>query len=90
MNKSIEERVLNEANHICKTHDTIRKTAKIYGMSKSTTHNDISVKLQYIDMNLYEKTRVILEKNFAEKHLRGGEATKRKYLNEQQQESTLF
>ncbi len=79
MKEDLVERVINVANHIYDTHDTIRKTAKIYGYSKSTIHNDVSIKLKMIDRDLYEKTKQILDENFAEKHIRGGEATKKKY-----------
>ena len=83
MKDDLVERVICVANHIYDTHDTIRKTAKIYGYSKSTIHNDVSVKLKAIDRSLYEKTKQVLDENFAEKHLRGGEATKKKYLEEE-------
>lgn len=79
MKEDLVERVISVANHIYSTHDTIRKTAKIYGYSKSTIHNDVSIKLKDIDQGLYEKTKEVLDKNFAEKHIRGGEATKKKY-----------
>ena len=79
MKEDLVERVISVANHIYDTHDTIRKTAKIYGYSKSTIHNDVSVKLKNIDQSLYEKIKEVLEQNFAEKHLRGGEATRKKY-----------
>lgn len=86
MKDDISKRVLLFANHINNTHDTIRKTAKIFGYSKSTIHNDLSKKLKRIDPVLYEDIRVILEKNFSEKHLRGGEATKKKYLIKKEKE----
>ena len=79
MKEDLVERVITVANHIYDTHDTIRKTAKIYGYSKSTIHNDVSVKLKAIDKILYERTKKVLDENFAEKHIRGGEATKKKY-----------
>ena len=79
MREQIIERVLLEANHINSTHDTIRKTAKIYGISKSTVHNDMAVKLKNIDGQLFAQTRKILQENFEEKHIRGGNATKEKY-----------
>lgn len=82
MKEDLVERVLSMANHINETHDTIRKTAKIYGYSKSTVHNDVSKKLKSIDYKLYVKTKSILEENFADKHIRGGEATKKKYVKE--------
>ncbi len=86
MKDDISKRVLLFANHINNTHDTIRKTAKIFGYSKSTIHNDLSKKLKRIDPVLHEDIRVILEKNFSEKHLRGGEATKKKYLIKKEKE----
>lgn len=82
----IEKRVLSVANHINSTHDTIRKTAKIYGYSKSTVHNDVSIKLKFIDFGLWQRTKKILEENFAEKHIRGGEATRRKYQEHEQEQ----
>lgn len=84
MKEELSKRVLELANHICETHDTIRKTAKIYGLSKSTVHNDVSTKLKYVDFLLYEKTKKILNENFAEKHIRGGQATKNKYFSKKQ------
>ena len=82
MNYELTDRVITVARHIYDTHDTIRKTAKIYGYSKSTVHNDVSIKLKAIDYSLYEKTKKVLEENFNEKHIRGGQATKRKYAEE--------
>ena len=84
MNYQLKDRVITLAMHIYNTHDTIRKTAKIYGLSKSTVHNDVSTKLKAIDYGLYEKTKKVLDENFNEKHIRGGEATKRKYAEEAQ------
>ena len=79
MKENLSERVVKFATHIGETHDTIRKTAKIYGYSKSTVHNDVSIKLKKIDYDLYLKIQKILQENFAEKHIRGGLATKLKY-----------
>lgn len=83
MKEDLVDRVITVANHIYDTHDTIRKTAKIYGYSKSTIHNDVSIKLKAIDYDLYKRTKKVLDENFAEKHIRGGEATKKKYLEEE-------
>lgn len=80
MISNLRERVESIANYICDTHNTIRQTAEVFGCSKSTVHNDVSKKLKKIDMNLYNKVKKILDKNFADKHLRGGEATKQKYI----------
>lgn len=80
MKQELSRRIIELANHILETHDTIRKTAQIYGVSKSTVHNDVSIKLKKVDYLLYKKIKPILNKNFAEKHIRGGESTKNKYL----------
>ncbi len=82
MKEDLVERVLEASEHIIKTHDTIRKTAEILGYSKSTIHNDVSIKLKSIDYDLYLTTKKVLEENFAQKHIRGGQATKLKYLHE--------
>ena len=79
MKDQLIDRVLEEAHYIYNTHHTIRKTAQVFGLSKSTVHHDISTKLQHIDQSLYAKTKEILAENFAEKHIRGGRATKKKY-----------
>ncbi len=82
MKEDLVERVLSASEHIINTHDTIRKTAEVLGFSKSTIHNDVSIKLRVIDYDLYLTTKKILDENFAEKHIRGGQATKLKYLHE--------
>ena len=81
MNLFIKERTLTFAKHILKTKQTIRQTAEVYGISKSTVHFDVSKRLKNINYKLYEKVKKILEINFKEKHIRGGEATREKYLN---------
>ena len=86
MKPYIEARTLLVARHINETNDTIRKTAKIYGYSKSTIHHDVSIKLKNLDYHLYEQTKTILDENFADKHIRGGQATKRKYQELEEQE----
>ncbi len=79
MKEDLVERVILVATHIYQTHDTIRKTATIYGLSKSTIHHDVSTKLKNIDFGLFLKVKKILDENFSQKHIRGGEATKHKY-----------
>lgn len=81
MNNEKLERVIMLANHILSTHDTIRQTAKIFSLSKSTVHNDVSKRLYKIDKILFLKVQRILDEHFREKHIRGGEATKLKYRN---------
>lgn len=79
MKQNFLERVVLEAEHIISSHDTIRKTAQIFGVSKSCVHNDVSVKLKTINPYLHDKIKPILKENFADKHNRGGRATKEKY-----------
>lgn len=80
MEQNIAERTLEEANYILDSKDTIRGTACKFGMSKSTVHIDLSQRLKKIDKKMYEKIKKILEINFNEKHIRGGNSTKNKYL----------
>lgn len=79
MNDSIFERVILEAEHILATHDTIRKTAQLFGRSKSSVHSDVSIKLRTINPYLHDRIKPILKENFEDKHNRGGRATKEKY-----------
>ena len=73
------DRVVEIAHYILETGDTVRGAAKRFGISKSTVHKDITTKLRYTNAPLYKEVRAILEKNKAERHLRGGEATRIKY-----------
>lgn len=75
----IEERVLEVAKYIIDSKDTIRKTAKVFGVSKSTIHKDMTERLPKINPAIAEQTHSILELNKAERHIRGGNATKMKY-----------
>ena len=76
---SIEERAVNLAHYIIDTKDTVRGAAKKFGVSKSTVHKDVSQRLLTINYALALEVRKILEENKAERHLRGGLATKLKY-----------
>ena len=80
MDKYIIDRVINESNCIVKTSKTIREVADMFGVSKSTVHNDIRKRLFEIDRKLYEKVSSVLEYHIDIKHIRGGESTKRKFL----------
>lgn len=82
MNKYICDRVINESNYIIETNKTIREVADKFGVSKSTVHNDVRKRLMEIDKKLYEKVSSILEYHIDIKHIRGGESTKRKFLEE--------
>jgi len=75
----IEERVLEVARYIIESKDTIRKTAKVFGVSKSTIHKDMTERLPKINPTIAEQTYTILELNKSERHIRGGKATKLKY-----------
>lgn len=79
MQNYIRKRAVKIAKHIIKTSDTVRETAKVFGISKSTVHKDVAERLQDIDQDLAEQVKKILDQNKAERHIRGGEATKRKY-----------
>lgn len=83
-NKSIEERATELAQYIIDTKDTVRGTAKKFGISKSTVHKDVSERLLKINPILALEVRKILDENKAERHIRGGMATKLKYEQENQ------
>ena len=78
-NVSIEERAVNLAHYIIDSKDTVRGAAKKFGISKSTVHKDIAERLKKINPSLAKDVRVILDENKAERHIRGGMATKLKY-----------
>jgi putative DeoR family transcriptional regulator, stage III sporulation protein D len=75
----IEERVLEVANYIIDSKATIRKTAKVFGVSKSTIHKDMTERLPKINPQIADEAKNILDYNKAERHIRGGKATKLKY-----------
>lgn len=79
MKDYIEERVLEVANYIISSKATIRKTAKVFGVSKSTIHKDMTERLPKINPQIAEEAKNILDYNKAERHIRGGKATKMKY-----------
>ena len=79
---SIEERAIKLAQYIIDTKDTVRGAAKKFGISKSTVHKDVSERLQKISPYLAAEVRTVLDENKAERHIRGGMATKRKYIKQ--------
>lgn len=81
MDSTIEQRACELAVYMIETGATVRTAAKYFGVSKSTVHKDLSQRLPSYNKNLYEQVRTILERNKAERHIRGGMATKRKYEN---------
>lgn len=80
MREELTERTLKEAQFIAETGATVRKTAQVFHFSKSTVHKDVSERLYFIDRTLYAKVRKILKINLDERHIRGGLATREKYL----------
>lgn len=76
---SIDERAIELAHYIIDSKDTVRGTAKKFGISKSTVHKDVSERLKKINPSLAREVRRILDENKAERHIRGGMATKLKY-----------
>ena len=77
----IEERAIEAANYIIDTRATVRQTADKMGISKSTVHKDITERLVRIRPMLAAQARVVLDANKAERHIRGGLATREKYLH---------
>ena len=76
----IEQRAKMCAEYIVATGCTVRACSAHFAISKSTVHKDVSERLKYIDEDLYERTREILNLNLSQRHIRGGIATKEKYL----------
>ncbi len=76
---SIDERAIELAHYIIDSKDTVRGAAKKFGISKSTVHKDVSERLKKINPILAREVRIILDENKAERHIRGGMATKLKY-----------
>lgn len=81
MNKEIESRILKEAHMMLKTRKTVRELSNVFGVSKSTVHKDLKYRLIRLDHELYKKVEKILKFHKEVRHLRGGESTKKKYLN---------
>lgn len=79
MKDYIEERVLEVANYIIESKATIRKTAKVFGVSKSTIHKDMTERLPKINPQIAKEAKTVLDLNKSERHIRGGKATKMKY-----------
>jgi len=75
----IEERAVELANYIIDKKTTVRAAAKKFGISKSTVHKDVTERLNRVKPELADSVRIVLEENKAERHIRGGEATKAKY-----------
>ena len=81
MEGCIEERVVEIARYIVEHKTTVRETAKAFGISKSTVHKDVTERLPRVNKNLAEATIEVLDINKSERHIRGGMATREKYLH---------
>lgn len=79
MADTIEDRACKLAVYIIETGATVRTAAKVFGLSKSTVHKDLSQRLPRCNKRLYSQVRVVLDLNKAQRHIRGGMATKQKY-----------
>jgi len=80
MKEHITLRVFEAAHYIINNKGTVRETAKYLGVSKSTVHKDVSERLRELNGVLWKEARDVLNLNLDERHLRGGEATRNKYL----------
>lgn len=79
---NIEERAVELARYIIENRTTVRAAAGKFGISKSTVHKDISERLPTFNRLLFEQVKEVLEENKAERHIRGGIATRKKYKGE--------
>ena len=79
---NIDERVRDVASYILENRTTVRAAAKEFGISKSTVHKDLTERLPRLDPAVFREIRALLDLNKAERHIRGGLATRRKYKGE--------
>lgn len=82
MKREVQLRVLEAAKHILKTGATVRACAAAFGVSKTTIHKDMRERLPELSETMAKKVDVVLNKNREERHVRGGQATKEKYLRQ--------
>lgn len=83
----VEERAIELGVYIIENKETVRGTAKKFGISKSTVHKDVSQRLKSVNPSLYKEVKKILEINKAQRHIRGGIATKNKYIMKRNSEN---
>ena len=82
MKSYIEERAMEIARYFIENNATVRQTAKQFGISKSTVHKDVTERLPQINSALAQSARKVLDVNKSERHIRGGLATREKYLHQ--------
>ena len=82
MKEYIEERAIEIANYIIEEKATVRQAAKKFGVSKSTIHKDVTERLLQINRQLASQAREVLDTNKKERHIRGGMASRKKYLHQ--------
>ena len=81
---TVEDRSILLARHIIDTRDTVRKTATLFGVSKSTVHKDVTDRLARINHALFLEVKKVLEQNKSERHIRGGIATREKFRHQRE------
>ncbi|HEX6971371.1 MAG TPA: sporulation transcriptional regulator SpoIIID [Limnochordia bacterium] len=79
MRDYIRKRVVDISQYIVDTQATVRQAAAVFGVSKSTVHKDVTERLPRVSKDLARRVKRVLDQNKAERHIRGGEATRRKY-----------
>lgn len=84
MSAYIIKRVIDIANHIIDTKDTIRVTAKKFNISKSTVHKDLQERLNQIDINKYNIVKKIMDEHIETRHIKGGESTRQLFIRKKQ------
>ncbi len=82
---TVEDRSVLLAKHMINTKDTVRKTAKLFGVSKSTVHKDVTERLEKVNHSLYEEVKKVLDQNKSERHIRGGIATREKFKHQKEE-----
>ena len=87
VNQTIERRVIRTAEYIASTGATVRAAAKLLGVSKSTVHKDMEMRLPQLSKALAKEVAAVFAVNKAQRHLRGGEATKRRYARLKEEEN---
>ena len=84
MSSYIIKRVIEIANHIIDSKETIRETAKKFNISKSTVHKDLQERLSKVDINKYYEVKKILDEHIETRHIKGGESTRQLFLRKKQ------